>query len=154
MDRRGTAATHNDLGNVYLRQGRHEMALLKYQQAVQRDATYWQAWFNLGSLRALRGDLGGALPIFQRVLEQHPERADVWSNLAGAFVGLGDTQQAIRTLKRALRIAPPRPDIYVELLRLYIVQRQYGKADALYHRALSEFPTDVQLHALHGEINH
>jgi len=154
MHMRGTAATHNDLGNVYLRQGRHEMALLKYQQAVQRDSTYWQAWFNLGSLRALRGDLGGALPIFQRVLVHHPRRADIWSNLAGAFVGLGDYQQAIRTLERALLIAPTRPDIYVELLRLYIVQRQYGKADTLYHRALSEFPADAQLHALHGEIDH
>lgn len=154
MDMRGTAATHNDLGNGYLRQGRREMALLKYQQAVRRDATYWQAWFNLGSMRALRGDLQGALPIFQRVLEHHPERADIWSNLAGAYVGLGDYRQATQTLERALRTAPPRPDIYVELLRLYIAQRQYDEADALYHRALSEFSNDAQLHALHGEIDH
>jgi tetratricopeptide (TPR) repeat protein len=154
MDVRGTAATQNDLGNAYLRRGRHEMALLKYQQAVRLDATYWQAWFNLGSLRAMRGDLRGALPIFQRVLEHHPERADIWSNLAGTYVGLGEYRQAARTLERALLAAPPRPDIYVELLRLYILQRQYDEADALYHRASSEFPDDVQLHALHGEIDH
>ena len=154
MDMRGTAATQNDLGNVYLRNGRYEMALLKFKQAVQIDPTYWQAWFNYGSLQAMRGDFHGAMPIFQRVVEHNPERADVWSNLAGTYVGLGELPQAIRTLERALLTAPPRPDIYVELIRLYIVQRQYSEADAAYHRALSDFPSDPRLHALHDEINH
>ena len=154
MDMRGSPATQNDLGNVYLRNGRHEMALLKFKQAVQLDPTYWQAWFNIGSLQAMRGDFRGALPVFRRVLEHNPERADVWSNLAGTYVGLGELPQAIRTLERALLAAPPRPDIYVELIRLYIVQRQYLEADAAYHRALSDFPFDPRLHALHDEINH
>ena len=151
---RGTAATQNDLGNVYLRSGRHEMALLKYQQAVRADDTYWQAWFNLGSLRAMRGDMEGARTVFQRVLEHHPERADVWSNLAGTYVEEGEFQQATQILERALDVTPPRPDLYIELIRLYIAQRQYAAADALYHRALSDFPSAVELDALHQAIDH
>ncbi len=157
MDQRGTAATHNDLGNAYLRQGRHDLALLKYQQAVRLDTGYWQAWFNLGSVRALRGDWSSARPIFERVLEHHPERADVWSNLTGVYLGLGDYPQATRTLEAALQKAPPRPDLYIELIRLYIVQRQYQRADAAYHQALLRFPDNARLHALHAlhdEINH
>jgi 4-amino-4-deoxy-L-arabinose transferase-like glycosyltransferase len=154
MDMRGTAATQNDLGNVYLRNGRYQMALLKFKQAVQQDPHYWQAWFNAGSLQAMRGDLRGAQLIFRRVLEHNSERADVWSNLAGTYVGLGELPQAVRTLERALVAAPPRPDLYVELIRLYIQQRQYAEADAAYHRALSDFPFEPRLHALHDEINH
>ena len=154
MDGRGKAATHNDLGNAYLRQGRYDMALLKYEQATRLDSTYWQAWFNLGSLRAMRGDLRGALPILLNVLEHERERADVWSNVAGVYVGLGDYPQATRTLENALLVAPPRPDIYAELMRLYLFQREYDKADALYHRASLEFPDDMHLRSMHDAINH
>ncbi len=123
MDGRGRAATHNDLGNAYLRQGRGELALLKYEQATRLDSTYWQAWFNLGSLRALRGDLHGALPILLNVLERERERADVWSNVAGVYVGLGQYQQAAEVLEQAAVVAP-RADIDTALAR---VQAMLGK---------------------------
>ncbi len=154
MDMRGTPATYNDLGNAYLRQGRYDLALLKFEQAVRRDETYWQAWFNLGSLRAMRGDVQGALPIFQRVAEHNPERPNVWSNLAGAYVVLGDYTRAILVLERALHHAPPRSDIYAELLKLYIARGHYEKADALYHRAVTALPGEARLDSLHGEIDH
>ena len=118
MDGQGKAATHNDLGSAYLQQGRYELALLKYEQATRLDSTYWQAWFNLGSLRALRGDLRGALPILLNVLEHERERADVWSNVAGVYVGLGQYQQAAEVLKQAV-VAAPREDIYAALERVY-----------------------------------
>ena len=118
MDGRGKAATHNDLGNAYLQQGRRDLALLKYEQATRLDSTYWQAWFNLGSLRALRGDLRGALPILLNVLEHERERADVWSNVAGVYVGLGQYQQAAEVLEQAV-VAAPREDIYAALERVY-----------------------------------
>ena len=118
MDERGKAATHNDLGNAYLQQGRYDLALLKYEQATRLDSSYWQAWFNLGSLRAMRGDLRGALPIFLNVLEHERERADVWSNVAGVYVGLGQYQQAAEVLEQAVVVAP-REDIYAALERVY-----------------------------------
>ncbi len=118
MDERGKAATHNDLGNAYLQQGRYDLALLKYEQATRLDSTYWQAWFNLGSLRAMRGDLRGALPILLNVLEHERERADVWSNVAGVYVGLGQYQQAAEVLEQAV-VAAPRDDLYEALERVY-----------------------------------
>ena len=123
MDGRGRAATHNDLGDAYLRQGRGDLAPLKYEQATRLDSTYWQAWFNLGSLRALRGDLHGALPILSNVLENQRERADVWSNVAGVYVGLGQYQQAAEVLEQAA-VAAPRADIDAALER---VQAMLGK---------------------------
>ena len=118
MDGRGKAATHNDLGNAYLQQGRYDLALLKYEQATRLDSTYWQAWFNLGSLRALRGDLRGALPILLNVLEHERERADVWSNVAGVYVGLGQYQQAAEVLEQAV-VEAPRADLYEALENVY-----------------------------------
>ncbi|MDE2734910.1 MAG: glycosyltransferase family 39 protein [Gemmatimonadota bacterium] len=118
MDERGKAATHNDLGNAYLQQGRYDLALLKYEQATRLDSTYWQAWFNLGSLRAMRGDLRGALPILLNVLEHERERADVWSNVAGVYVGLGQYQQAAEVLEQGV-VAAPREDLYEALENVY-----------------------------------
>ena len=131
MDGRGRAATYNDLGNAYLRQGRHELALLKYEQATRLDSTYWQAWFNLGSLRALRGDLHGALPILLNVLEHERERADVWSNVAGVYVELGQYQRAAEVLEQAT-VAAPRADIDAALERVQAMlkkPRRGGRAE-------------------------
>ena len=118
MDGRGKAATHHDLGNAYLQQGRYDLALLKYEQATRLDSTYWQAWFNLGSLRARRGDLRGALPILLNVLEHQRERPDVWSNVAGVYVGLGQYQQAAEILEQAV-VTAPRDDLYEALEKVY-----------------------------------
>ena len=130
MDGRGKAATHNDLGNAYLQQGRYDLALLKYEQATRLDSTYWQAWFNLGSLRALRGDLRGALPILLNVLEHEQERADVWSNVAGVYVGLGQYQQAAEVLEQAV-VAAPREDLYEALEDVYAMmgKPRHGERD-------------------------
>ena len=128
LDERGQAATHNDLGNAYLHQGRRDLALLKYEQAVRRDSTYWQAWFNLGSLRAMRGDLHGALPILLKVLEHERERADVWSNVAGVYVGLGQYQQAAEVLKQAA-VAAPRADIDAALERVQAMLEKPRRGD-------------------------
>lgn len=131
LDGRGRAATYNDLGNAYLRQGRHELALLKYEQATRLDSTYWQAWFNLGSLRALRGDLHGALPILLNVLEHERERADVWSNVAGVYVELGQYQRAAEVLEQAA-VAAPRADIDAALERVQAMlkkPRRGGRAE-------------------------
>ena len=154
MDMRGRAATHSDLGNVYLRQGRYDMALLKYRQAVQRDPDYWQAQFNLGSIHAMQGDAATALPFFQKVVRHHPERAEAWSNLAGAYNVLGDEARAVGALERALERAEPHPGVYAELIRLYVARGATAEADALYHRALWDFPDDGRLGALHEAIKH
>ncbi|MGB1718529.1 MAG: tetratricopeptide repeat protein, partial [Candidatus Latescibacterota bacterium] len=66
----------------------------------------------------------------------------------------GEYGKAAQVLEEALRVAPPRPDIYFELIRLYMAQRAFGRADSLYHRALSQFPDDSYLHTLHDEIVH
>jgi 4-amino-4-deoxy-L-arabinose transferase-like glycosyltransferase/Flp pilus assembly protein TadD len=154
MDMRGKASTHNDLGNTYLRQGLYDKALLKYEQATRRDSTYWQARFNLASMRAMRGDLAGAFPLFFSVSRHHPERADVWSNLAGTYVGLGDKAKAIRALEQSLRRASPHAGVYAELVRLYMEVGEYEKADAMYHQARWDFPEDEHLKSLHGTISH
>ena len=68
-------------------------------------------------MRALRGDLPGALPILLKVLERERERADVWSNVAGVYVGLGQYQQAAEVLEQAA-VAAPRADIDAALERV------------------------------------
>ncbi|NKB71088.1 MAG: tetratricopeptide repeat protein [Candidatus Latescibacteria bacterium] len=153
MDMRGNAATHNDIGNAYLRQGLPQKAHFKFQRAVQLDSTYWQAWFDLASLRAMDGDLRGALPIFRRVLQHHPERVDVWSNTAGAYLGLGDYGQALEALEQVVRLAPERVDSYVELVRLYMLDQQDDKAGQWHRRGLEKFPDEPRLRSLGAALD-
>lgn len=153
MDMRGRAATFNDLGNAYLRQGRAGLALPEYERAVRRDSTYWQAVFNLASLRAMRGDTADALPALLRVSEQHPERADVWSNLAGAYVGQGDKAGAIWALEQSVRRARPHAGVYAELVGLYMEIGAIAKADAMCRQALRDFPDDGRLRSFFRAIN-
>ena len=105
------------MGNAYLQQGRYDLALLKYEQATRLDSTYWQAWFNLGSLRAMRGDLRGALPILLNVLEHERERADVGAMWPASMWGWGNITGGRGS--RTAVVAAPREDIYAALERVY-----------------------------------
>ena len=51
-------------GNAYAEAGDKERALAAFERAVAEDPEYWQAWLNLGGVKAALGDLVGGEEIF------------------------------------------------------------------------------------------
>ena len=69
------ASVHNELGQLLLRKGFPKDAELEFERAVNSDSHLYSAWYNLGLVRASRGDYTGARFAFNRTVHYKPGHA-------------------------------------------------------------------------------
>lgn len=67
-----SAPLHNDLGQLLVDKGFPKDAEREFERAVNSDRRFYPAWFNLGLIRASRGDLLGARIALGRTLHYKP----------------------------------------------------------------------------------
>lgn len=98
-------AAHNNLGNAYRRQEKDDEAMDEYKKALAvRESA--EAYMNVGSVLADRGDIDGAEKAYKRAIELEPKRADIRNALAVAYDKAGLTQKALDEYAEAIRMAP------------------------------------------------
>jgi Flp pilus assembly protein TadD len=81
-----SAEEHCDLGVVYEREGRLDLAGREYRRSLARDASLTRARVNLGNVEAARGRLDRAERCYRRALRDRPEDGDALNNLAVVLV--------------------------------------------------------------------
>jgi tetratricopeptide (TPR) repeat protein len=142
MDMEGDAEIHYNLGQAYAHKRQAEAAHRAYAQSVELDTTYWQAWVNLGSIKAIQGQMAPAATIFERVTQAKPERPEAWVNLAHSRMGLRQYTAAARAYEQALTVHPHQPRIYVELMQLHVQRGAIDAARQVLEQALKRYPRD------------
>lgn len=63
---------HNDLGQLLVQKGFPKDAETEFERAVNSDSHFYPAWYNLGLIRASRGDLTGSEWAFRRTVHYKP----------------------------------------------------------------------------------
>ncbi len=107
-----TAAEHNDLGLVYERDGKVDLAVREYRKAVRLDPRLARARVNLGNVAAGRGRWGEAEKSYRRALRDE-ELPDALNNLAVALVRQSKgLDEAERLALRAVTLGGERDSIY------------------------------------------
>ncbi|MCS7262268.1 MAG: tetratricopeptide repeat protein [Aquificaceae bacterium] len=91
-----------DLGYLYEKEGKLELAKKEYAKAIRKDRRSWLAYYNLGNVYARRGDMQKAQELYQRALriERDP---DLLNNLAFVLKERGQYCQALELLEEALK---------------------------------------------------
>jgi tetratricopeptide (TPR) repeat protein len=108
-----SAEEHNDLGVVYEREGRSDLAEREYRRALRSDPALVRARVNLGNLEAGAGRWKQAAEEYRRALRVEPSDPDALNNLAHALLeGGGDLEEAERHAERAVAAGAPRDSIY------------------------------------------
>ena len=105
-DRNDAIAPYN-LGNIHLAQGASDHAVLAYQQALARDATFTEARYNLAQALEATGKLAAAETELGRVLDVDPNHPDALFNLAQLRMKVGETRSAKALFERYLAQDPP-----------------------------------------------
>ena len=100
------ARPHNNLGEVYYRQGRLGEAMREFQTALVLNPSYAKAHNNMGSGYAAQGFLERAIEEFQIVVRLAPDYTDAHYNLGQAFLLRGLPHEAIKEFKTTLRLKP------------------------------------------------
>ena len=99
------ASEHNDLGVVYERAGRTELAAREYRKALRLDPKLTIARVNLGNLAAGRGKWREAERCYRAALRIRADDPDALNNLALALVRQGrGLDEAERLAGRALAL--------------------------------------------------
>jgi tetratricopeptide (TPR) repeat protein len=125
------ATVHNELGQLLLRKGFPKDAEVEFERAVNSDSHLYPAWYNLGLVRASRGDYTGARFAFDRTIHYKPGHAAALFQLGLMEERRNNTEAALDYYAKAFAINHSLLDVRVNprivdsrltdlaLLRLY-----------------------------------
>lgn len=97
---------HNTLGALLIDKGFPKDAEREFERAADADRNYYQAWYNLGLVRANRGDELGASRAFRRTVDLKPGHAQALFQLGLVEERNHHTDRAVRYYAKAFAINP------------------------------------------------
>ena len=97
---------HNHLGALLVDKGFPNDALVEFERAIDESRRYHPAWYNLGLVRASRGDEIGARRAFRRTVELKPGHAAALFQLGLIEEKRHHTDRAIALFAKAFTINP------------------------------------------------
>jgi len=98
------ASVHNDLGAALVQKGFPKDAETEFERAVDADRHFYPAWYNLGLVRAARGDSAGSSFAFKRTVHYKPGHSQALFQLGLVAERAGNKDEAIDYYAKAISI--------------------------------------------------
>lgn len=105
------AKEHNDLGVIYEKKGKFELAEKEYKKAIEKDRNWYVPYFNLANLYYKQRDIEKAIEFYKLALEKD-ENADVLNNIAYVLYEAGRYQEALYYIEKAITM--DKKDEYID----------------------------------------
>lgn len=100
------ASFNVNLGNVYQKQNKYELAMEQYQLALKLDSVNIDALNNLGVVYFKTGDEGKAISFVKRSLKLNPDSKDGYLNLGTFYKHLRRRSESVNYFKKGMELAP------------------------------------------------
>jgi tetratricopeptide (TPR) repeat protein len=84
-----TAREHNDLGVIYEREGKNDLAIREYKRAIAVDGSLVTPLVNLGNVYMKEGEYTEAEKCYKKALDRDPHSIDAANNLASLYLETG-----------------------------------------------------------------
>lgn len=98
------AASHFNLGLVYLKRGDLDKAENQFTAAIAADSSYAEALHNMGVVLSLRDKHAEALAYFRAAVRQNPRYALAYKNMGNSYLVQGQYSQAEESFRQALTL--------------------------------------------------
>lgn len=118
-------------------------AISALNDAVELDAKFARAWIELGSMYAGTPQKSLAVDAFEKAVEADLSQVVCVKILALAYAEYGDRKQAIATWIKLQALAPDDHDVTPYLAALYMGEKQYKEAAALYEAEAKKAPLNA-----------
>ena len=148
----GAWMAHNNLGMVYISQGKISQAVDRFQATLKIKPKDCTALNNLGNIHKAQGLWEKAREAYETCLAADPTYATAYNNLGLVHVHSGDLQQARDLFEKAVALDPMAHSAHLNLGRLYLQQKQYDRALDHYSKALAIHPYYVEAHLQRGLV--
>ena len=143
---------HNNLGNVYLDQGRINEAIEEFQTALKLNPNYVEIHGSLGNVYLDQGRINEAIKEFQTALKLNSKDVKAHNNLGIAYEKQGQIDEAIKEYKLALTLNPNYAEVYGNLGNVYLDQGRINEAIEEYLAALKLNPNMVDAYRNLGNV--
>jgi tetratricopeptide (TPR) repeat protein len=150
-----TPAEHVTLGLAYESEGRSDLAVREYNEALRQQHAYMPALIGLGNLAFDRGAFKEAEAYYRQALGTAPDDAGANNNLAMLYL---TQEEKLEEAERLASIAlaqggPLQPYVLDTMAHIYIRQGRYRDAQAAVNDAEALAPTyDRALHQRLAEL--
>ena len=128
-------------------QSRLEQALAEtfrhYAVYVNKEYRPESAFFEIGFLYSLLGDLQRARDFYLEVLSMNPNHVGALYNLANIYEELEDTDGAVSLYKKIIRLNARHPQAYMNLGVIYSQRKDYPQAKVYFERTVKLAPDDA-----------
>ncbi|OGE37165.1 hypothetical protein A3B42_01265 [Candidatus Daviesbacteria bacterium RIFCSPLOWO2_01_FULL_38_10] len=131
---------HNNLGDVYGRQGDKQKALQEFQTAIALKPNYGDAYHNLANTQRELNQLDKALESYQKALDFNPNLWQSHQNIAAIYFQSKQYGLAMESIQKALVINPKNLNLQVNLGVIYLSLGQKEKAKEIFSAILSIDP--------------
>jgi Tfp pilus assembly protein PilF len=110
---------HNNLGTLYMNQGKTELAKQSFLAALQIQPDYAKSHNNLGLIYMKKKQFKKAEEEFLSALKSRPRLIEAHNNLGMIYMSLGKRKDAERKFEEALRLSPNFEPAFRNLLKLH-----------------------------------
>ncbi|MDJ0717276.1 MAG: tetratricopeptide repeat protein, partial [Prochloraceae cyanobacterium] len=143
---RQDAESHNNLGKVYLEQGKLEEALAAFERAIELDPQNAESHNNLGKVYLEQGKLEEAVAAFEQALELDSQNAQSHNGLGDVYVMQVKLEEAVAAFERAIELDSQDADPHNGLGFVYSEQGKLEEAVAAFERAIELDSQDAYPH--------
>lgn len=135
-----------NLGRLRRRDGRHQLALEAFGQAVRRAPDESAAFLGRGLSHAALGDPAAARPDFERAAELAPNDAEPLLALGDMLRDLGEYDDAIAVYRSAIAREDADAASWLKLGNALAILMRYGEAARAFEAALRRSPDLAPAH--------
>lgn len=139
-----SAGEHDKLGLIYEAQGKLDLALEQYQEALKQDKKHVPSLLLLGDLLYRTKEYAGAESALTKAVDLDPKNGDACNNLAWIYIQTGSKLIKGRELIiRALTINPDHRPYYLDTLGVLLLKLgNGGDAIAALNESFATLPKD------------
>ncbi len=141
-----SALAHSNLGNVLLRDGRVDDAIVHETQAVTLQPESEFAHFNLALALFAKGRVDEAILHLEKVLEVNPNHPQACYTLANILADKGKTDQAMAYYQRTLKLDPRFVEARGSLGNVLLQEGQFDEAITQYQKIIEFEPQSATAH--------
>lgn len=142
-----TAEEHNNLGVIYEREGKYDLALREYKRAISLDGQLIVPLVNIGNVCVKQGEYDEAEKYYKKALGKDKHNTEAANNLASVYIETEEKyDEGIETLLAATESQEPVPAYALDTLGvLYFKTGNREKAGELLNEACTGASGDEKL---------
>lgn len=135
---------HNNLGNVYMREGEIRNAVTQYEKAVSLNPDHAEAHLNLGYAFRKEGAVDQAELYYKKAIELRPNYSKAFNNLGNLYLSKNMYAKAEESFLSAVESDPDYYEAYSNLGSLYYKQGNAELAKINWEKSIKINPEFAQ----------